>query len=74
VVPLKPRAAAKPGTLKQRAHQLSVYLEPEVADALRDIAHAERTKLHTLILEGIDAVLRRRGGASIKQLTKRGTG
>jgi len=28
-----------PGALKQRAHQLSVYLEPEVYDRLRDIAH-----------------------------------
>ena len=52
--------ALKP-TLKQRARQVSLYLEPAVYDALRDIAHAERTKLHTLILEGVDAVLRRRG-------------
>jgi hypothetical protein len=59
------------GTLKQRAHQLSVYLEAPVYDALRDIAHAERTKLHPLILEGIDMVLKKRGSPSIKQLIEK---
>jgi len=44
VVPLRPhttssRQKAAVGTLKERAHQLSVYLEPEVYDRLRDIAH-----------------------------------
>src|SRR6202023_297359 len=69
VVALKPRRSPSvqkpvgPGTLKQRTHQLSVYLEPPVYDALRDIAHAERTKLHPLILEGIDMVLKKRGSA-----------
>jgi hypothetical protein len=77
VVALKPRRFASvqkpvgPGTLKQRAHQLSVYLEAPVYDALRDIAHAERTKLHPLILEGIDMVLKKRGAPSIKELTKK---
>jgi hypothetical protein len=77
VVTLKPRRTApaqKPageGTLKQRAHQLSVYLEEPVYDALREIAHVERSKLHPLILEGIDMVLKKRGSPSIKELTKR---
>jgi hypothetical protein len=77
VVSLKPRRAAsvqKPvgeGTLKQRAHQLSLYLEAPVYDALREIAHVERIKLHTLILEGIDLVLKKRGAPSIKELTKK---
>jgi hypothetical protein len=39
------------GTLKQRAKQMSVYLDPAVYDQLRDIAHTERTKMHPLILE-----------------------
>ncbi len=77
VVALKPRRSPPmqkpvgPGTLKQRAHQLSVYLEAPVYDALRDIAHSERTKLHPLILEGIDMVLKKRGSPSIKELTKK---
>jgi hypothetical protein len=74
VVPLRPPAPVrKPavGTLKQRAHQLSVYLEPEVYDRLRDIAHEERTKLHSLVLEAIDLLLKRRGQPSIKELIKK---
>ena len=77
VVALRPRRAApiqKPvgeGTLKQRAHQLSVYLEGPVYDQLREIAHVERSKLHPLILEGIDLLLKKRGAPSIKELTKK---
>jgi hypothetical protein len=76
VVSLKPRRTASPqkpvgGTLKQRAHQLSVYLEAPVYEALREIAHVERIKLHPLILEGIDLVLKKRGAPSIKELTKK---
>ena len=77
VVTLKPRAAApkKPAgagnTLKERAHQLSVYLEAPVYDRLRDIAHEERTKLHPLILEAIDLLLKKRGAPSIRELTRK---
>jgi hypothetical protein len=70
----RPSPIQKPvgeGTLKQRAHQLSVYLEAPVYDALREIAHVERIKLHPLILEGIDLVLKKRGAPSIKELTKK---
>jgi hypothetical protein len=78
VVALRPRAAParKPvsGTLKQRAHQLSVYLEPEVYDRLRDIAHDERTKLHALLLEAVDLLLKRRGQPSIKELIRKNGG
>jgi hypothetical protein len=76
VVTLKPRRAApvqKPAgerTLKERAHQLSLYLEGPVYEQLREIAHVERTKLHPLILEGIDLLLKKRGAPSIKELTK----
>lgn len=76
VVSLRPRrvtSVQKPvgeGTLKQRAHQLSLYLETPVYDRLRDIAHDERTKLHPLILEAIDLLLKKRGAPSIKDLTK----
>jgi hypothetical protein len=56
------------GTLKQRSHQFSTYLEPPVYDALRDIAHAERVKIHALVLEGVDLVLQKRGLPSIAKL------
>jgi hypothetical protein len=47
-------AASSPrtmGTLKERARQMSLYLEPATYDALRDIAHRERTKMHVLLLQ-----------------------
>ena len=62
-----PRAAA---TLKQRARQMSVYLEPPVYDQLREIAHAERTKMHGLMLEALDLLFKQRGARSIAQLTE----
>jgi hypothetical protein len=63
--------APKPGTatLKQRARQMSVYLEPPVYDQVRDLAYAERTKMHALILEGLDLLFKQRGARSIAQLT-----
>jgi hypothetical protein len=62
--------ATKPAaTLKQRARQMSVYLEPPVYDQLRDLAYAERTKMHALMLEGLDLLFKQRGAQSIAQLT-----
>lgn len=63
----EPRAEAR--TLKQRARQMSVYLEPPVYDQLRDLAHAERTKMHGLMLEALDLLFKQRGSRSIAQLT-----
>lgn len=57
-------------TLKQRAKQLSVYLEPPVHDQLRDIAYTERTKIHQLMLEALDLLFKARGALSIDQLTQ----
>ena len=70
--------AAKPAsksqaTLKERAKQLSVYLEPAVYDQLRDIAFTERTKIHTLMLEGLDLLFKNRGALSIKEIEGRST-
>jgi len=67
-----PPAPPKPhGTLKERAKQLSVYLEPAVHDQLRDMAYSERTKIHPLMLEALDLLFKKRGALSIKQLTSR---
>ena len=63
-----PRRAA--ATLKERARQMSVYLEPPVYDQLRDLAHAERTKMHGLMLEALDLLFLQRGARSIAQLTE----
>ena len=59
---------ASQGTLKERAKQLSVYLEPPVYDQLRDLAYTERTKIHPLMLEALDLLFKQRGALSIKQL------
>jgi hypothetical protein len=46
----------------------SLYLPESVYEALRKIAFDERVKIHDLVLEGIDAVLRRRGYSSVENL------
>ena len=61
--------SAKQRTLKQRAKQLSVYLEPPVYDQLRDLGYTERTKMHALMLEAVDLLFKHRGALSIRQLT-----
>lgn len=57
------------GTLKERAQQMSLYLEPAVHDQLRELAFVERTKIHPLLIEAIDLLFKQRGLKSIKQLT-----
>lgn len=57
--------------LKERAKQMSVYLEPAVYDQLRDIAFTERAKMHALMLEALDLLFKNRGASSIKQLNER---
>ena len=66
LVAVKP--GPKPSTLKDRAHQLSVYLEPPVYERLRLLAFEERTKMHVLMLEAVDLLLKKRGQPSIKRL------
>ena len=72
VVPLDPGPEQPPqqrrGTLKERARQLSVYLEPAVYDQLRDIAYVERTKIHPLMLEALDLLFKNRGARPICEL------
>jgi hypothetical protein len=46
----------------------SLYLPEPVYEALRKIAFDERAKIHDLAMEGIDAVLRRRGYPSVEAL------
>jgi hypothetical protein len=71
--PRRPDQVASPerggkGTLKQRARQMSLYLEPAVYDQLRDLAFTERTKIHPLLIEALDLLFRKRGLKSTKQL------
>ena len=46
----------------------SLYLPDGVYEALREIAFHERVKIHDLVMQGIDAVLKKRGYLSIDYL------
>jgi hypothetical protein len=48
-----------------------LYLPEPVYEALRKIAFGERVKIHDLAMEGIDAVLRKRGYPSAESLKAR---
>ena len=50
----------------------SLYLPAPVYEALRQIAFDERAKIHDLVMQGIEAVLRKRGYPSVGDL-KSGT-
>ena len=63
-------AARKPTERPSIVHS-SLYLPEPVYEALRKIAFEERLKIHDLVLEGIDLVLRRRGYPSIESLKAR---
>jgi hypothetical protein len=46
----------------------SLYLPEAVHEALREAAFEERSKIHDIILEGIELGLRKRGHPSISDL------
>ena len=46
----------------------SLYLPDGVYEALREIAFHERVKIHDLVIQGIDAVLKKRRYPSINDL------
>ena len=64
--PARRRSATKDATVQQ-----TVYLPPAVHDQLRELAFAERVKMHALIMEGLDAVFKARGMKSIAALTSK---
>lgn len=65
----KPAASGSaPAAQKAEVVHSSLYLHPAVYEALREIAYKERVKIHDVVLQGIDAALRRRGYASVEAL------
>jgi len=61
--PGRPAAPQKPSGRQQR-HDIvhsSVYLPEPLYEALREAAFKERCKIHDLVLEGIEAALKKRG-------------
>jgi hypothetical protein len=68
----KPRPALsstprKP-TGRPRVVHSSLYMPEPVYEALRETAFHERCKIHDLIVEGIDAVLKKRRYPSVEDL------
>jgi hypothetical protein len=68
-----PRHAGATGAVRSRPERPSVihsslYLPEPVYEALRKIAFDERLKINDVVLEGIDAALRRRGYPSVENL------
>jgi hypothetical protein len=61
--PERSRAPEKPPSRRQRPDIVhsSVYLPEPVYEALREAAFEERCKIHDLVLEGIEAALKKRG-------------
>ncbi len=67
------KAAGKtisPGRQIEGTKQVAVYLPPAVHDQIRELAFHERAKIHSLILEGLDLLFKKRGLKSIDQLIK----
>ena len=64
--PTRRRSATKDVTIQQ-----TVYLPPAVHDQLRELAFAERVKMHALIMEGLDGVFRKRGLKPIDRLIQK---
>lgn len=52
--------------------QLAVHLDAPVYQQLRTIAFEEETKMHPLLLEGLDRVFKDRGLPSIAELIEKG--
>jgi hypothetical protein len=59
------QARRKPATIQQ-----TVYLPPVVHEQLRELAFAERVKMHALLMEGLDLVFRARGLKPLSELTR----
>lgn len=58
--PAQPTRMATPLTKRDVQHT-SVYLPRAAYDRLREIAFAERVKIHDLIMQGVDHVIAERG-------------
>ena len=54
--PQPPESEASPARQRPRTVQQTVYLTPAVHDQLRELAFAERVKMHAILMEGLDLV------------------
>jgi hypothetical protein len=66
--PAHASAGLKTGKEPPAIVRSSIYLPAPVYEALRKVAFEERLKIHDLVMEGIEAALRRRGYPSLESL------
>jgi hypothetical protein len=69
--PVRPRQSVEiPSGQGRRTHvkQQTVYLPLPVYEQLRRLAFEERSKMHTILMEGLDRVFKDRGLSSIEDL------
>jgi len=62
--------APEPSKGRWKPIQQTVYLPPAVHDQLRELAFAERVKMHTILMEGLDLVFKARGLKPLSELTR----
>jgi hypothetical protein len=67
--PDEPAAELVAARRPERTIQQTVYLPPAVHEQLRELAFAERVKMHAILMEGLDSVFRGRGLKPIADLT-----
>jgi hypothetical protein len=63
--PKSAAVSARRNTTKANTKQLTTYLSVPAYKQLRDIANAEDTKMHPLILEGLDMLFKSRSRPQI---------
>ena len=54
-----------------RTIQQTVYLTPAVHDQLRELAFAERVKMHSILMEGLNLVFKARGLKPLSELARK---
>ncbi|MEX6509172.1 hypothetical protein [Jiella sp. M17.18] len=64
-------APPKPEKAEKEVIKTSTYLPRPVHDVLREIAFHERSKVHDLLMEGIEHILKTRRHPSVAELKER---
>ena len=62
---------ANTGPLKDTAVSMTVYLRPDDHKRLRILAAVEDTSIQSLLMDGLDTVLRQRGEAPVSRWAPR---
>ena len=70
VAPEDAHGLRKPIGKRRRVTQQTAYLPVAVYEQIRRLAFEENTKMHSLLMEGLDRVFKDRGLPSIAEVTK----